>query len=95
MNGNRLVYRADSCPKEPYDELGVEVESPGRTDGFHDADSGLERVQPKAEERIVYAAPEGFKVGEPVSDAAPLHSFRRGIRSKHRHSEDHRVRVIA
>ena len=90
MHRNRQVYRADSRPEQPHNELGIEVESPRRSDRFHDADGGFERVKPKAEKRIVDSAPEGFKVGEPVPDAPSLYSLRRSIWSEDRHTENHR-----
>jgi hypothetical protein len=94
MNRNRLVYRADSGPKEPDNEFGVEVESPCRPDRLHYANGGLKWVKPKPKERIVHATPKRLKVDKPVSNLASLHSFRRGIRSKHGHPENHCVRVI-
>ena len=94
MHRHLLVDGPNSRPKESHRELRVEVVAPGCFNRLHDPDGRCKRVNAKSEKRVGDAAPERLKIGKPIADPASFDTLGRSVRSKDRHTEDHRLRVL-
>ena len=94
MHRRQFVNWANACPKESHREFRVEIEAPGCFNRIHDPDGRCKRVNSKSEKRVVDAAPERLQIGKPIADPASFDTLGRSVRSKDRHTEDHRLRVL-
>ena len=94
MHRHLQVDWSNARPKESHREFRVEIEAPGCFNRLHDPDGRCKRVNAKSEKRVGDAAPERLKIGKPIADPASFDTLGRSVRSKDRHTEDHRLRVL-